>query len=284
MSTLLASPQPQCVSCLSDPLPGEQLCSHQHGTDRGFADPMRGKPEQKELHPAGLGREKALCLPKQGVSVQLNQPLRAPSLLPPAEVLRTWGQGGLCSPAAPGHHKAALSQGSGCTGVLRVSPKVHRLSLSLKLCVWKESFMGTPLLKLYCPQACAQLQPGEHGWNCSYNANSVGVPRPPHFLWGSPGLGNSVCGCWTVPAGCLAPLPSLSSSSTGHIKKPFLPAEHRRPPWRNASCPATLLLILVSTHRSAMQHQHWVFWILGVYFMAPQKWFWRNVWSWIYKF
>lgn len=110
---------------------------------------------------------------------------------------------------------------------------------------------------------------------------SVGVPWPLRFLGGSPVPGTLVCGCWTVPERALTLLPSLCSSSTGHSKKPFLPAEHRSPLWSSARCPATVLLILVSTYRLAIQLHCWIFCVLGLYFRTPQRWFWRNIWSWI---
>lgn len=110
---------------------------------------------------------------------------------------------------------------------------------------------------------------------------SVGVPWPLRFLGGSPVPGTLVCGCWTVPARALTLLPSLCSSSTGHSKKPFLPAEHGSPLWRSARCPATVLLILVFTYRLAIQLHCWIFCVLGLYFRTPQRWFWRNIWSWI---
>lgn len=176
-------------------------------------------------------------------------------------------------------HKALLFQGSGCTQlVLMVSPKAHRLTLSPKLYVCKESFIGTPFLTPYCPQACTQLQPGGHGYSCSFSAKCGGVPWPLHFLSSARNFG-----LWVLdsPSRGLALLPSLSSSSTGHTKKSFLPAEHGCPLRRNAWCPATIPPILVYTHRSAIQHQYWMFCVLGLCFMTPQRWFCRNIWSWI---
>lgn len=65
-----------------------------------------------------------------------------------------------------------------------------------------------------------------HGYSCPFTAKCVSVPWPLRFLGGSPVPGTLVCGCWTVPERGLTLLPSLCSSSTGHSKKPFLPAEH----------------------------------------------------------
>lgn len=83
---------------------------------------------------------------KTGGACAVEQALCASPWLPPAEVLRTQGQEWVptCQ-LHPEHHKAAPSQGSGCTHpLLMVSPEVHSLPLSLKLYVWEESFMGTP--------------------------------------------------------------------------------------------------------------------------------------------
>lgn len=239
MSTLLTSPQPQWVSYLSDPLPGEQLCSHQHCTDRGFTDRIEASWRRRTFYRTWEGKG---TLPlKTGGTCTIEQCAH----LPCCHQLRSaWHEVrcGLCLPAAPEHHKAVLSQGSGCTQLLlMVSPKVHRLTLSLKLYVWKESFMGTPLLPPTalghahsCNQLRLKLRLHRQLCGCPLaSALPLGISRTRTFcLW-----------VLTVPAGCLALLPGLSSSSTGHTQKPFLPPEHRCPSWRNASCPATILLI-----------------------------------------
>lgn len=186
MSTLLTSPQPQNSTShlsviliqVSNYVPSALQRQRLH-----WWVEIKCKLEQ-DLPSAGLGREEAACLPKQGVPVQLNKPLCAPSLLPPVEVLTTGGH--VWAPSCHPHserHKALLSQGSGCTQILlMVSPKAHGLALSPKLHVWKECFMGASLLTPHCPQACTQLQPGGHGYSCSFTANCGGVPWPLHFL------------------------------------------------------------------------------------------------------
>lgn len=110
-------------------------------------------------------------------------------------------------------HKALLFQGSGCTQlVLMVSPKAHRLTLSPKLYVCKESFIGTPLL----PHTALRHA---HSFNQVGTATAapslpnVGVSPDPYTSSPVPGI--LACGCWTVPVGVWLCCPAFPAVPLG---------------------------------------------------------------------